>query len=169
MSTGVKALIIGLGATVVAGGAVAGVAVANPDFRAAIDVFGWFGTKSNGSPESTVKQFEEAFNNHDYGAMTKTFTPAVQEKLSSGSESGTLSGLYKLRSAFDSYLNLKMEVKVNDVSYSGDNKATVDVNINRTALFGSKNLANYKLDMVKIDGKWYFSEQGVTQAAKLLT
>ncbi len=169
LSTGVKALIIGLGATVVAGGAVAGVAVANPDFRAAIDVFGWFGTKSNGSPESTVKQFEEAFNNHDYDAMTKTFTPAVQEKLSSGSESGTLSGLYKLRSAFDSYLNLKMEVKVNDVSYSGDNKATVDVNINRTALFGSKNLANYKLDMVKIDGKWYFSEQGVTQAAKLLT
>ena len=169
LSTGVKALIIGLGATVVAGGAVAGVAVANPDFRAAIDVFGWFGTKSNGSPESTVKQFEEAFNNHDYDAMTKTFTPAVQEKLSSGSESGTLSGLFKLRSAFDSYLNLKMEVKVNDVSYSGDNKATVDVNINRTALFGSKNLANYKLDMVKIDGKWYFSEQGVTQAAKLLT
>ena len=169
LSTGVKALIITLGATVVAGGAVAGVAIANPDFRGAIDVFGWFGTKSNQNPESTVKQFEEAFNNHDYDAMIKTFTPAVQEKLSSGSESGTLSGIFKLRSAFDSYLNLKMEVKVNDVSYSGDNKATVDVNINRTALFGSKNLANYKLDMVKIDGKWYFSEQGVAQAAKLLT
>lgn len=169
LSKGVKALIIALGATVIAGGAVAGVAVANPDFRAAIDVFGWFGTKSNKSPESTIKQFEEAFNNHDYDAMTKTFTPAVQEKLSSGSASGALSSIFRLRSAFDSYLNLKMEVSVNGVSYSGDNKAVADADINYTALLGSRKINNYKLELVKIDGKWYFSEQGVTQAAKLLS
>ena len=169
LPTGVKALIIGLGATVVVGGAVAGVAVANPDFRNAIDIFGWFGTKNSNSPESTIKQFEEAFNNHDYDAMTKTFTPTVQEKLSSETESGTLSSIFKLRSAFDSYLNLKMEISVNSVSYSGDNMAVADVDINYTALLGSRKINNYKLELVKIDGKWYFSEQGVTQAAKLLS
>ena len=169
LSTGVKALIIGLGATVVVGGAVAGAAVVSPDFRGAIDVFGWFGTKSSKSPEATVKQFEEAFNNHDYDAMVKTFTPAVQEKLNSGNAAGALNSVYKLRSAFDGFLNLKIDISVNSVNYSGDDKATADVDINYTALFGSKKLNNYKLDMVRIDGKWYFSEEGIRQIAGLIS
>lgn len=171
MGTVTKIIVAASAAAIAAASAVAVVTVVNPDFRAATDVFGWYGMRDQATPERTVKRFENAFNEGDLETVIKTMPPDYQRQFEKERKiTQSMAGLFGGMFSYDSMGGMlsiptvgeKLNVSVSDVTYYGSDLAIVTAHASCGAV--SKDM---KLGMSKTEGQWYFTQEGMQAVAGL--
>lgn len=123
------------------------------------------------SPKKTIAKMEEAYNSLDVDAFIECYDPTVQAIYSGanslmgeffGMDISDIAALAPFLSEYDEDFDAsdfpKISIKVTDVDKTSDTTATVYCDIKYST---GEEITNEEIDMVKIDGEWYISGEGL--------